>query len=152
MSVPVNCIRNAARALLIERGRILLLRKEGGRFALPGGAQELGETLQQALQRECREEIGSRVEVLRLLHVADWFKPREGRPPATRQLLEFLFLCRLPADYQAHNGPRPDKRQLAVEWLPLDRLPEDALQPAGLLALIRGQAVAEHPVYLGRLD
>ena len=48
-------IRNAARALIRRNGSILLLRKHdefrGERFAFPGGAQEPGETLQQALDR-----------------------------------------------------------------------------------------------------
>ena len=50
-------IRNAARAVILREGSILLLRKNGSgggeRFALPGGAQDLGETLEQALNREC---------------------------------------------------------------------------------------------------
>ena len=67
-------IRNAVRALIIREGRILLLRKEderGERFALPGGAQDLGETLEQALNRECQEEIGTGVQIIDLVHVAD---------------------------------------------------------------------------------
>ena len=48
-------IRNAVRAVILRDDRILLLRKSGGeqgeRFALPGGAQDLGETLRQALDK-----------------------------------------------------------------------------------------------------
>ena len=60
-------IRNAVRAIIVRDAHILLLRKQGGgpgdRFALPGGGQDAGETLFQALQRECQEEIGTSVEV-----------------------------------------------------------------------------------------
>ena len=67
-------IRNAARALILRDGEILLLRKEDDdgseRYALPGGAQDPGETLRQALNRECLEEIGTEVEIRDLLHVA----------------------------------------------------------------------------------
>lgn len=55
-------IRNAARALIVRDGSIVRLRKEGyesgARHALPGAARDPGETLAQALSRECPEEIG----------------------------------------------------------------------------------------------
>ena len=87
-------IRNAARALIVRNDHILLLRKQGGdkgeRFALPGGAQDPGETLQDALNRECLEEIDTRVQIHDLVGVADYFKPRATLPPSTRHVVEFL--------------------------------------------------------------
>jgi ADP-ribose pyrophosphatase YjhB (NUDIX family) len=71
MDSIVPPIRNTARALILQDNNILLLRKDGyeqgERFALPGGGQDLGETLEQALHRECLEEIGSRIEIHRLV-------------------------------------------------------------------------------------
>jgi len=87
MTELIPPIRNAARALIVRRSHVLLLRKAGGgsgeRYALPGGGQDLGETLQQALVRECQEEIGTTVAVGGLLHVAEFFKLRDTQP-ATR--------------------------------------------------------------------
>lgn len=60
--------------IVIEDGRILLLDQDtdGPRsFSLPGGKVEDGETLEQALVREMREETGVEVEVGRLLYVCD---------------------------------------------------------------------------------
>jgi ADP-ribose pyrophosphatase YjhB (NUDIX family) len=146
-------IRNAARALIRSNGNILLLRKHdefrGERFALPGGAQEPGETLQQALDRECREEIGTSVAIRDLLYVADYFKQRATEPPSTRQLVEFLFACDVPADYQARNGHRPDKHQVDVVWTPLEILPDLPLLPRSLASRLTAPAAA--PVYLGTL-
>ena len=146
-------IRNAARALIRRNGNILLLRKHdefrGERFALPGGAQEPGETLRQALDRECREEIGTSVAIRDLLHVADYFKRRATEPPSTRQLVEFLFACDVPADYQARNGHRPDKHQVDVVWTLLEILPDLPLLPRSLAS--RLAAPADAPVYLGTL-
>jgi len=146
-------VRNAVRALIYARERILLLRKhddiKGERFALPGGSQELGETLRQALARECREEIGTDVEIQDLLHVGDWFKPRSREPETLRQMVEFLFLCEVPADYQPRNGHRPDKHQLEVVWMPLERLGDLTLPPAALAAVLSGEEKGR--VYLGPL-
>lgn len=149
-------IRNAARALIIRDKHILLLRKSGGargeRFALPGGAQDPGETLQDALNRECLEEIDTRVEVHELVGVADYFKPRDTEPPTTRHVVEFLFECTLPGDYTPRNGPRPDKHQVEVIWAELEGLGDRVLQPvslAGVIDRIRGRADG---LYLGSID
>jgi ADP-ribose pyrophosphatase YjhB (NUDIX family) len=55
------------RALLIRRGKPPLL----GRWSIPGGTVELGETLAEALVREMREETALEVEPLDVLTVFD---------------------------------------------------------------------------------
>lgn len=142
------------RAVIVRDAQVLLLRKQGGgqgeRFALPGGAQDLGETLAQALNRECQEEIGTAVEIVRLLHIADYFKHRDTVPPSRRQLLEMLFECTVPPDYRPENGYRPDKHQVEVVWMPLDDLPVITLLPRSLAAYLGGNGDAA--VYLGEIE
>ena len=47
-----------------DRGEILLIeRTDNGLWALPGGAQEIGESVKDAVRREVREETGIEVEV-----------------------------------------------------------------------------------------
>lgn len=52
-----------------DDGRILLVLHVEGRWQLPGGAVDPGETPAEAAQRECREELGVAVELERLLGV-----------------------------------------------------------------------------------
>ena len=156
MESIVPPIRNTARALILQDNNILLLRKDGyeqgERFALPGGGQDLGETLEQALHRECLEEIGCRIEIHRLVYVADCFKPRDTPPGSTRHLVEFLFACTVPADYIPRNGHHPDKHQVEVVWASLDELAGMPLYPRSLGQHLMYSSDRAAPVYLGSID
>jgi ADP-ribose pyrophosphatase YjhB (NUDIX family) len=149
-------IRNAVRAVIVRNDQLLLLKKSGGergeRYALPGGAQNPGETLAQALNRECLEEIGSAVEILALMNVADHFKARATDPPSTRHMVEFLFRCSVPDDYVAHNGSKPDRSQLDVVWVDLADLAQAPLDPASLSHWLPLGIQRTAAVYLGTLD
>ena len=60
--------------LLIRRGRAPSL----GQWALPGGAQELGETAEAAARRELREESGLQAGPMTLAAHVDSIHPDEG--------------------------------------------------------------------------
>jgi 8-oxo-dGTP diphosphatase len=153
-------IRNAVRAVIVRNDQVLLLKKKGGdrgeRYALPGGTQNLGETLAQALARECIEEIGSAVEILTLMNVGDHFKTRETDPPSTRHMVEFLFRCSVPDDYLAHNGIKPDRSQIDVVWVNLANLAAMPLYPESLshwlFERIRHDTAFYPGIYLGIME
>ena len=149
-------IRNAVRAVIIRDGCILLIRKEyedgSQRFALPGGAQDTHETLTAALNRECREEINTDVRVISLLHVADWFKPRDTVPPSTRHLVEFLFACEIDKNYTPQNGHHPDRHQVEVVWIELEKLTSLPLWPPSLAEFLPRILQEKTAVYPGIFD
>jgi 8-oxo-dGTP diphosphatase len=64
-----------AGAVVLDGETVLLVRRGAeplaGQWSLPGGQLELGETVQQAIVREVREETSLDVEPLRLLGVYD---------------------------------------------------------------------------------
>jgi len=66
VAVGVVAVRNS-RILLVRRGQ----EPSKGLWSVPGGLIELGETIEEAAQREVREEAGILVRIDRLLDVAD---------------------------------------------------------------------------------
>ncbi len=62
--------------IVVFRGDEVLLAQRGkppnmGSWSIPGGAQELGETVHEAAARELREETGLEVDILGLVDVVD---------------------------------------------------------------------------------
>lgn len=149
-------IRNGARACIFRDGSVLLLEKNspdyGRRYALPGGSQELGESLAEALRRECEEEIGTRVEILDLVHVAEYHKPRDRPPGSYRHVVEFLFACEVPDDYRPRSGARPDKHQVGVAWVPMQALVDAPIAPTGLRTLLPTLLERGRATYLGQIE
>jgi 8-oxo-dGTP diphosphatase len=62
-------------AVIVKAGRLLLVKRRyeplAGRWSIPGGTLELGETLETGVAREMREETGLEVEVGPVIEVFD---------------------------------------------------------------------------------
>ena len=72
--------------LLIERGKSPV----SGNWSLPGGKQELGETVREAAHREIKEETGIDIEIVDLLDVVDLVRhDDEGRVRFHYTLVDF---------------------------------------------------------------
>ena len=76
--------------LLVERGRNPLK----GFWSLPGGLVETGETLEQAVAREVREETGLRVKPVRLFEIFERIM-RDAQGRAEYHYVLADYLCRV---------------------------------------------------------
>ncbi|GAW85571.1 8-oxo-dGTP diphosphatase [Bathymodiolus platifrons methanotrophic gill symbiont] len=146
-------IRITVRAVIVQDNKILLIKKdspnEGIRYTLPGGALESGETLHQAVIRECQEEINTPVNAYDVLHIADFFIPKFDPKPYTRHQLEVLIQCQVPSEYSPSSGPDPDKHQVGVEWLPVNELNQHTISPNFFAKLLINLHSQEHNIYVG---
>ena len=70
-------------AVIVQDGKVLLVKRRyeplAGRWSLPGGTLELGETLAEGVAREMREETGLEVEVGPVIEVFDRIMTDDAR-------------------------------------------------------------------------
>jgi 8-oxo-dGTP diphosphatase len=117
-------------AVIIAERRVLLARRAQaplmGRWSLPGGAVELGETLRQATEREALEETGLVIKAGEVLEVLDRIIPgKNGRPQYHYVLVDFL--CQ-PVAGELHAGGDVSE----VAWADKDELAEFQLEEPAL--------------------
>jgi mutator protein MutT len=82
-------------AVIVSRGRVVLIRRRfeplAGEWSLPGGAVEIGETLEECVAREMEEETGLRVEVGPVIEVFDRIvRDADGRVQYHYVLVDYL--------------------------------------------------------------
>jgi 8-oxo-dGTP pyrophosphatase MutT (NUDIX family) len=106
-------------AVLDDRGRLLLVQRSStGKWQLPGGHMEVGESIEEACIRETREEIGLKVEPVHLVGV--YSSPREitEYPDGTRnQGVTLLFRCEIRDGEQ-----RPGEESSDSGWFTEDEI------------------------------
>lgn len=147
-------MRVSAKAIIIRDGALLALRcaragRDNAFYILPGGGQEAGESLHDALRRECLEEIGTDVVPGPLLHVRDYLHVSPEEPDKSKQQVEVMFAAELANGAEPRVGHTPDSYQEGVAWLPLDHLAEFELYPR---ALAKALAEGDGTVYLGAVE
>jgi ADP-ribose pyrophosphatase YjhB (NUDIX family) len=128
-----------------SNGELLMIeRTDNGLWALPGGAQDFGESVTDAVEREVREETGLEVEVISLSGI--YSDPRhviaydDGE---VRQEFSLCFRAR-----PAGGSLRTSSETQRVSWVPLDQLGHLEIHPSMRLRILH--ALERRPVpYLG---
>ena len=104
------------RGAVVRYGRILLVQERAdGRWAMPGGWADLGNSPASVAEREVWEESGYRVKAEKVVAVLD---ANQIEPMEFYHAYKIIFLCRF-----LGGEPRTSYETLAVDFFDLDDLP-----------------------------
>ncbi|MDC1142508.1 NUDIX domain-containing protein [Planctomycetota bacterium] len=146
-------IRVAARALIVHDSQLLLLRGQDDDRTyhfLPGGIVHHGETLEDAVTREVKEETDLDVKPTRILAFREFMAERhqrrtKGMPPQ-HHVLAALFLCELNeslankdvSELGEFTQDQNAKGVVGMEWVKLEDAQQLEIMPPHVKELIAG--------------
>ena len=150
-------IRTAARALIILDQKVLAIKmrdRTGIFYILPGGGQTHGETLRECLERECLEEIGTKVDVGELLYVREYIGKNHEfhKSHSAFHQVENVFRCSLKDPNGVGPGTEYDKKQIGVEWIPIEDLPGRRFLPEVIKPFFKDGNFDSGTNYLGDVN
>ena len=139
-------IRNAAKALIIQDGKILAVKIRDGKeewYIMPGGGQGPEEVLPETVCREVAEELGLRVSVKDLVFVI------EGVHGERFHRVDLVFLCEYKGLAEG-AALQADTNQVGYDWLDIKTLNTAPLYPSKLRRQIMNLYEGKpYRVYLG---
>ncbi|MBN2111299.1 MAG: NUDIX hydrolase [Methanosarcinaceae archaeon] len=119
-------------AVILLNGMIVLVQRKNppfqGKFALPGGFVDIGETVEEAVEREVLEETGLSIEIVKLLGV--YSEPLRDPRGHT---VSVVFLCVGRGDLKAGSDAK------SVYLCDLSSIPEMAFDHNRILEQSRGE-------------
>ena len=121
------------RAIIINDSKILLINRVKAiksYWIFPGGRVESGESKEEAIKRECIEELGIKIRVKEL------FAKKISSNLKTKGHYEFFYLCdAIGGKLGAGNGPEYQANQINyegeynIQWVNLNKLADLNLKP-----------------------
>lgn len=150
-------VRNSAKAIIFQTGKLLTIKykdAQGEWFSLPGGGQEAGETLTQALQRECLEEFGAEIDVGQLRYIREYIGMNHefANHDYDAHQVDHMFICDIADELSHLVSLNPDPGQVGIAWLPIKDLTSYRLYPRFIRGLLVNELDLSGPVYLGDVN
>jgi len=159
-------IRNSAKALIINGGgsKILLNKNQNSigdiwaeypdgviYYDMPGGGQNQYESLEEAVKRECLEELGITVEVDKLAAIYEEIDTNEE----FRRLWEpyahkifFVFICHA-SDGPVKNATEQDLDMIGSEWIEIENIKNILFYPEIIKSNLDLILKTQNTLYLG---
>jgi ADP-ribose pyrophosphatase YjhB (NUDIX family) len=84
------------RAGVFDQDKVLMVRERSdGKWSLPGGWVDVGDSPSFAVEREIREESGYLAKAIKLAALVDRSHPKHGHPPSILHIYKLFFICDL---------------------------------------------------------
>jgi len=130
MTKYIDYIEIIARAIIIYQGKILLCHPSDNPpdfYYLPGGHVEKGETIEQSLQRELKEEIDVKIKTIRFIDLSEnFFTDTNG----DHQEINICYEVTLDTDNP--NSLKSHERHINITWLDISKLSTIKLLPKNI--------------------
>ena len=122
MFLPVKeypTVKVDVRGFVLNEKNEILMAKESvdGKWTIPGGWADIGDTPSEAVLKEIKEETGFDAEVVSLLAIYD--KRCHPHPPEPYYIYKLMFNCKISGGELSHGFD-----MMGADFFPLDKLPE----------------------------
>jgi len=127
-----------------DTARLLMIRRtDNDLYAIPGGAQEIGETVSQTVVREVREETGITVNVTGLIGV--YSDPKHLIAFADGEVRQEFSLCFRAKPLE--GKPQTSSESKEVLWVEPEKLDDLSIHPSIRLRIQHGYEHRTEPFY-----
>jgi ADP-ribose pyrophosphatase YjhB (NUDIX family) len=149
--------KHSVKAIIIKDDKLLTVSVDYGRgryCKLPGGGQEWGETMQQTIIRECKEELNLNVKPLRLVLARDYIAKNHQQPYDLDcfHLAELMFECEVDDFSPLSNGCEPDSNAQKIRWIELDKLADSDFYPKAIVPYLKNLKDIKETIVLGDVN
>ncbi len=108
-------------AIVVDNNKILLIKRarqllNGGKWAIPGGFVDRGETCQQAAERELKEETNLDAKSVKLFKITD----DPNRKNEDRQNIAFIYIIKASGTPKGQDGEVED-----IKWFDIKNMPPE---------------------------
>lgn len=127
-----------------DAGRLLMIRRtDNDRYAIPGGAQDIGETISQTVVREVAEETGITVEVAGLVGI--YSDPEHVIAFSDGEIRQEFSICFRARPVGGELSTSSESKE--VLWIEPEQLDELNIHPSIRLRIKHGMEDRDEPFY-----
>ena len=138
-----------AAGVIIHNNKLLVHKNNReGHYALMGGRMAIGESSEETVKREFKEETGKDVEITGYIGTVENFFQIDSK-----KYYEIMFIYKLEfideEDKKIEETIKniEGKDYLEYKWLPLDNLEQQPLRPEGVKQILKNGKFPQHIIY-----